>query len=129
MSCSACIKTNDLVACAQIIVVGKILEANAGVFVFMKHLATGRINRFESVSDDDGYVEVDVTNFNLIPNQSYEIWITLNSNGVDCRVEITLEDCAGEPIETTYTCLETTFVEVFADDLMLTYYSTQKITI
>lgn len=118
-----------MAACAETIVIGTIAESDAGLFVFFKNLATGRITRISTTSNGDGLVSVDVSDMVLIPNQSYEIWVTLNSDGMDCRQAITPVDCTGTPTDETYTCFNVTFYNVHDKDLMMIYYSTQIITV
>ena len=129
--CNPCQNTNKLPACLDTLVVGKIDSLDTAVYVYVQNntLSAPPI-RFDAVSDEDGYVEIDFGLFEPMPNHSYEIWITLTgAKNLGCKEDIQLADCDNPYITDTYTCFTIRFYYVDGEDLMRTYYISQTITL
>ena len=129
--CNPCENANKLPACLDTLVVGKIDSLNTAVYVYVQNNTLGGAPiRFDATSDADGYVEFDLGLFEPMPNQSYEIWITLTTaKNLSCKEDIQPADCDNPYITTTYTCFTLQFYYVDTEDLMRTYYVSQTITL
>lgn len=75
MSCN-CLQSNDIVNCTTTINVGYIEAANTDVYVYLKNIANGRVERFTATSDADGYFSIDLST-SLNDKQLYEVTVTL----------------------------------------------------
>lgn len=75
MSCN-CLQSNDVVNCTTTINVGYIDAANTDVYVYLKNIASGRVERYTSTSDADGYFSFDLSS-TLNDKHLYEVTVTL----------------------------------------------------
>lgn len=129
--CNPCAKANDLPACLDTLLVGRITAVNTSVYVYVRNNTTEAAPiRFTAISDADGYVEIDLGLFEPMPNHSYEIWITLaTAKNLGCKEDMQPADCENPYITDTYSCFTLQFYYVDGSDLMRTYYLTQTITL
>lgn len=93
MSCTPCYPAGSIQQCFNILAFG-IFEAG-DYHVFLQHNATGRIQSFLAIPDDDGIIEIEGAVVD--PRQGYTIWVT-EGNSNDERIEFTVDT-------TVYTCL------------------------
>jgi hypothetical protein len=94
MSC-LCQRVKDIPVCTNSIEVGSISEIETEIFVYIKNLTTDTEKVFETTSDENGLVVVDVSKFNFSKNYTYELRITDKDwNPLDIQLsEYNIVDC------------------------------------
>lgn len=92
MSCTTCSYTKNVPTCVSALVIGAIDDTDADVYVFIKNIATGRLDRLEGTSDGNGIVTVSSipTNYFMDKND-YEVWVTLRTVSQNARETITID--------------------------------------
>lgn len=73
MSCN-CLQSNDVVNCTTTINVGYVADANTDLYVYLKNVTTGRVERYTATSDADGYFSFDPSGLN--DKHLYEVTVT-----------------------------------------------------
>ena len=107
MACTDCAYTKIIPTCITEITVGTITELAADVYVFVKNISTGKIDRFSSTSDGAGLVKLSsiAANF-FMDSYDYEIWITLRSAGqndkLDMEIDGNMDVCFAMPFADLY---------------------------
>lgn len=76
MSCN-CQTSNDIVNCVTTIEAAYIEAANTDIYVYLKNVTTGRVERYTATSDADGYFSFDPEGLN--DKHLYEVTVTLAS--------------------------------------------------
>jgi hypothetical protein len=91
MSCP-CIQSNPVPTCIDTLTVGTIGKINTPVIVFITSIATGRIELFETLSDDTGLVVIDTRQFDINDQANYKVEIFTVSNPQGPAETITVND-------------------------------------
>lgn len=109
MACPTCTETKPIPKCADSLVIGAIANDLTNVYVYIKNLTTGRIQRADEVSDLSGQVSLDLTDPDkefYSQNFVYELWITLRTTDVNQKLDITIG-------YTTTDCFTIRFKEIY----------------
>jgi hypothetical protein len=70
--CSTCFQSDDVPTCTSELQFGVIVTLDAVVDVFVKNLATNRIDKYDGTVDEFGVVTVE--DVKLVPNLTFELW-------------------------------------------------------
>lgn len=76
MSCN-CQISNDIVTCVTTIEAAYIEAENTDIYVYLKNITTGRVERYTATSDGDGYFSFAPAGLN--DKHLYEVTVTLAS--------------------------------------------------
>lgn len=90
--CEPALKTKCIPICTQELRIGLIETGDIDVNVFIKDITTGRIEMFQTTSDNSGVVLIDISEHTFSDNHTYEIWATLSDQPVESKLAITIED-------------------------------------
>lgn len=92
MACTTCSYTKTVPTCITNLIVGTIDDLSSDVYVFIKNISTGKIDRFEATSDGAGLVTLSSipTNY-FMDEHDYEIWVTLRTVSQNDRESITID--------------------------------------
>ena len=96
MACTLCKFTKTYPLCITNLTLGTVTNLNTDHFIYIKNLATGRIVRLAATSDGAGLLTVDVSNEELMHNEGYEIWATLQTVDKNQMEELTLSDSTAD---------------------------------
>lgn len=78
--CDPCLQTQLIPVCVTNLTIGDIAVTDTDVFIYIKDITTGRLNRFEETSDGSGEVILDLTGEpDFMPDHAYELHITLKA--------------------------------------------------
>ena len=118
MPCPTCVETKPVPKCVTSLVVGAIDAELTDVYVYIKNLTTGRIQRVDVTSDINGQVsfllaDPDVEFYS--ENFVYELWVTLRTTDPNTRLDVTIGYATND-------CFTVRFTEYF-DDLDLAIFS------
>ena len=94
MSCTNCTESNQIPECVDTITIGTIANLNTAVYIYIRNLSTGYVHQQAATSSGAGLVILDST----LPDKSfynenhlYELWITLQSAGINNKKTITID--------------------------------------
>ena len=85
--CSTCFNADELPICTDEITFGTIETESETVTVYIKNLATGRINEY--VGDVDEFGTVTLTTVELPKSLTFELWCTEDGQSINERLPIT----------------------------------------
>lgn len=85
--CSTCFNAEDLPTCTDEITFGTIDTESETVTVYIKNLATGRVNQY--VGDVDEFGIVTITTVELPKSLTFELWVTEDGQSINDRLTIT----------------------------------------
>ena len=85
--CTACFESDIVPVCTIEFVFGTIQTDSETVTVYLKNVATGRINQFVGDVDESGYVTL--TSVALNNGIGYELWATEDGENINNRLTIT----------------------------------------
>lgn len=91
--CDQCQKTVNPPLCVTALIIGTIADLTTAVYVYQKHIGSGRTVRYDVTSDGAGLVSIEPQS--LMAHQPYEYWITA-TNSQDKKpitVDGTAYDC------------------------------------
>lgn len=110
MSCSTCTKTKKLTQCVNEISIGTIAEVDTEVYIYLKLVATGRVERHEATSDGAGLVVLNSTDITFMSGMLYEVWVGLRTTSVEDKLPVTIDsveyDCFQVEFERVWTGAE-----------------------
>jgi len=80
MSC-ACQRTEPVPRCTGDLTIGIVSNLVANIYVYVRNIATGRIERYNSLTDGAGSFDLDMTEAGYFydVHNSFELWTTLRS--------------------------------------------------
>jgi hypothetical protein len=111
-TCNQCYQAEIVPVCVSELVFGTIETESETVTVYLKNVATGRINQFVGDVDESGYVTL--SGINLSNNLAYEIWVTEDGVNIYDRLPIT-----NDTVE--YDCIYFTAKRISEDVEFLSY--------
>ncbi len=89
MACNNCENLDPIPECSESLELGTI-TADTDVYIYVKN-TIGYVHRQEAISDNDGLLEIDLTEPDLSfynKDNSYEVWVTLRDDNE--RIDITI---------------------------------------
>lgn len=109
--CAPCQKTQLIPKCAEVIIVGDIALNNIDVSIYIKDNSTGKLILIPETSDATGIVSFD-NDCGLMPDHSYELWVTLDGDNIEDQLEITAINDSYPVIGDTFYCAALRFTDV-----------------
>lgn len=88
--CAPALPTKKIPLCILDLIIGTISSHSANVVVYIVNITTGRRFIIQTTSDVAGLVSVDLSPYEFSENHTYELWITLQANGIDDKEDITI---------------------------------------
>lgn len=102
--------------CLGELTIGVIGDHSQSISIYIRDITTGLLQIFQSTSDVNGIVKVDLTEIEFSDLHTYEIWITLAGLTPDDRTTITVGDNSS-------TLLLVTFERVMDNDIQFSFPS------
>ncbi len=93
MSCP-CLQSNPIPTCIETLTIGTIGQINIPVVVMITNISTGRVDSFETMSDGDGLVIVDLTDFEINDDTNYKVQVYAASALQGEALTLTVDDNA-----------------------------------
>ena len=128
MSCSACTSVKPIASCLTTMIIG---DAGGGypntlIYVYIRNVTTGKNIRLSSTTSGAGIIQPNVSTISFLPNQSYEIWVTLQTAAsVTDYLPFKID---GDP-DNTYSCISLRFFSVSGPDNLTLPFLTQTISL
>lgn len=91
-TCRNYLKVGDVPVCSDSLIVGSIDADSSSIFAKFESIATGRIVILPAISDGEGVVTIDLSDYQFPINQSMYLSLILNQGDISNPVEITIEE-------------------------------------
>ena len=102
--CTPCTKANLVPECVTNLTIGTISSLTTAVYVYQKHVKTGRIERYDITTGGAGEVTISPTS--IMREQDFEYWVTLASaTDIETKETLTING-------STYDCVTVEYMIV-----------------
>lgn len=119
--CVSCTCAKCIPVCVQELVLGVTSFGSTDVIVYFKNTTTGRTDQVTETTEVDGTLKVDVSSFDFMAGNAYEVWATLTTaTSINDAIDIVIG-------LDTVTCLDLPFIEVFDTDSTQASFTSQTI--
>lgn len=108
--CSPCQKLQPIPKCAESLIVGNVGLIDTDVSVYINDLTTDKLTKIDTVTDFEGNVIFD--NCGLMPNHSYELWVTLLDDNIEDKLDIEVINETYPVPADSYSCLSFRVLDV-----------------
>ena len=94
--CSPCLEIEPVPYCVSNITIGSIALTDTPVYVYVQNIGADQTTQISTTTDGSGVVTItDFQGFEQL-NQSFELWVTDQTNTINQRQTITVEGQTGD---------------------------------